>query len=376
MSSTTTIHPLIDAQKRLTRRLVEHTRFDETMQQIISHIQFPTDTKIIWVIGPTGVGKSRLAEKIVSKVLKDPIIGERFKDDPGSIPSVSFEVPCVSSNHQFAWRPFCELYLDQLKAPITTSDRKVAELPDAGKYRGPEHLVLNAIQHRRPIVTLLDEANHFANVASGKVLFEQMTRIKSFVNRTNVLHVFLGTYELAPLTRLSGQLARRSEVIHFGRYRAEAEADVKDFAKVVRGFQQSIPVAHHYNLESHVAFLHERSLGCIGTLKNWLMRALAHAFNDAREAIRHSDLEATALGIDRLTTMLDEIIQGENSMGEGTQTDLDIFLEKLGHLEPDATERDLFGQKTSRASRTRKAFEPLPRRFPVGLDENGEKKAV
>lgn len=382
MTTQTKVHPLLSSKDRIDRRVIEHTRFDDAVQRIMSHILFPTDTKIIWVIGPTGVGKSRLAERIRRLVLTEPALVERFKNDPGSIPSVSFEVPCISSNHQFAWRPFCHLYLDQLKSPLIPSERKLAELPDADQRRGPEHLVLNAIQHRRPLVTLLDEANHFASVASGKALLEQMTRIKSFVNRTNVLHVFLGTYELAPLTKLSGQLARRSDVIHFGRYRAEAPDDFKAFSKVLRSFQEVIPVTHHYNLSTRAVFLHEGSLGCVGTLKTWIIRALSHAYHKGRNAIEHGDLEATILGIDRRRTMLDEANRGEAQMMAAEQTDLDLFRAQLGHVnkvEGSAVqERDLLGQPiVPRVPQNGlKPFEPLPYRHQVGVDENLRERAV
>lgn len=376
MNTKPDMHPLLLSKDRLDRRLVEHERFDDAVKRIVSHIIFPTDTKIIWVIGPTGVGKSRLADRIRRCILAEPAIADKIKNDPGCVPSVSFEVPCNSSNHQFAWRPFCNLYLDQLKSPFVPTDRNLSALPDADPRRGPEHLVLNAIQHRRPLLTLLDEANHFANVASGKVLLEQMTRIKSFVNRTNVLHVFFGTYDLAPLTMLSGQLARRADVIHFGRYRAEVEEDIKAFVTVVRNFQEMIPVAHHYDLATRSMYLHERSLGCVGTLKTWLVRALAHAYADNRKAIQHADLEATALGIDKLSTMLDEAIIGENRMEKGGKLDLEIFRSQLGHTkgaqETNAQERDLWGQAIDgrTVAKGRKPFEPLPYRHPVGSDES------
>lgn len=376
MNTTSSMHPLLSSKDRLDRRLVEHQRFDDAVKRIVSHIIFPTDTKIIWVIGPTGVGKSRLADRIRRYILADPAIADKIKNDPGCVPSVSFEVPCNSSNHQFAWRPFFNSYLDQLKSPFIPTDRSLSALPDADPRRGPEYLVLNALQHRRPLLTLLDEANHFANVASGKVLLEQMTRIKSFVNRTNVLHVFFGTYDLAPLTMLSGQLARRADIIHFGRYRAEVEEDIKAFVTVVRNFQEMIPVAHHYDLATRAMYLHERTLGCVGTLKTWLVRALAHAYADGRKAIQHADLEATALDIHRLSTMLDEAIIGENRMMKAAKLDVEVFRGQLGHTkgaqEPNERERDLWGQAIDggTVAKGRKPFEPLPYRHPVGSDGN------
>jgi len=371
-------HALITAKDRLDRVLVEHARFDEAVQRIMSAILFPTDTKIIFVIGPTGVGKSRLLQKICSRIHN--AITSGTITGASDIPCVSLEVPCAN-NHRFSWKEFFSVYLDELKSPLRPTDKSLAALPAADIHRGLEHVVLNALRYRRPLATLLDEANHFTSVASGKVLLEQMTRLKSFTNRANVLHICFGTYELAHMTNLSGQLARRCEVIHFGRYRKEDNDDFKAFEKVVRNFQASIPVAHHFDLSANTLYLHERSIGCVGTLKTWLLRAVSHAHQKGRTAITRADLEATAHPIGQLQKMLEEAIIGESTLCETHQQDLDLFRAELGHIvapeKSSSATHDLLGYPIAPARvdspKARvQPFQQSPARRATGAGRNDE----
>lgn len=215
-----------------------------------------------------------------------------------------------------------------------------------------------------------------ALAGSGKTLLEQMTRIKSFVNRTNVLHVLFGTYELAHLTRLSGQLARRCEVVHLARYRAAGVSmeDGNAFLKIVGDFQHGLPVAHHLDLRTEFKYLHERTIGCVGILRDWLMNALGHAQRVGRTAITKADLEATARSISELRTILDEVLSGEQLLSE-RQDDFDRFLQDAGHLSTEqkpqkGMQLDLFGNGIDphygKARRKRRPFEQAPYRHPVG----------
>jgi energy-coupling factor transporter ATP-binding protein EcfA2 len=366
-------------QERLNRRLIEHTRFDEALQRIESELRFPTDTKILLVVGPTGVGKTRL-RKAVEKLIFD-LTAQKLIEDRGCVPFVSFEIACASTSYRFNWRQFYEDYMEQLEAPFTPTGAALSSLPLVDGHRGPEHAVLSALRHRRPVAALLDEANHFAVVASGKVFLEQMTRIKSFANRSGVLHICFGTYELAQMANLSGQLARRCEIIHFARYRSasESESDFAAFKKVARTFHGCVPGAVDLDLGSRAEYLHQRSIGCVGILKTWLVKALGHAMKNGRKEIKFSDLEDTAMPVDRLQRILNETIEGEASLRE-TQEEMDVFLSDLGHKEPkepDAPPQgELFGHSPAIGAipgkPARNPGEPAAKRYPSGGAFNGQ----
>ena len=85
----------------------------------------------------------------------------------------------------------------------------------------------NAIRHRRPAAVIIDEAQHLARMACGRKLSDQLDVIKSIASRTQTVQVLIGTYELLAFRNLSGQLSRRSVDLHFLRYRAEEQTDVR-----------------------------------------------------------------------------------------------------------------------------------------------------
>jgi hypothetical protein len=371
---------LLDAKEQLDRCLVEHTRFDEAKTKILRHLRFPSDKKILWVIGPSGVGKTRLAAKIASMICNDPVLKARADGDPGCIPSLQFEVPCISSNGRFAWSSFYHTYFDQLQCPLQPTAQRLPMLPTFRHKITPEDMVLQALKHRRPIVTLLDEANHFANVASGKALVEQMTRIKSFVNRSGVLHICFGTYETVSMTKLSEQLARRSDVIHFGRYLATS-GDLAAFDKVVGNFQRAIRVAHHFDLRPHLKYLHERTIGCVGSLKTWMVDALGKADEAGRKGIRLEDLEATAPDFRTLEVMLRKAMEGEDMLRASTESEKERYRYFLGHSDKapsvQGVQAELWVEPEAVATAATsggktKPFRQSPRRYPVGTGRNDQ----
>ena len=90
-------------------------------------------------------------------------------------------------------------------------------------------------------MVFVDEAQHLARIASGRRLSDQLDVIKSIANRTETVHVLLGTYELLAFRNLSAQLSRRSVDLHFQRYRADCGEDRQVFRSVLLTFQKQLP---------------------------------------------------------------------------------------------------------------------------------------
>ena len=125
-------------------------------------------------------------------------------------------------------------------------------------------------------------------------------------NRTQTAHVLYGTYDLLSFRNLNGQLSRRSIDIHFPRYHAESAEDRKAFIGVLRSFAQQLPLAELPDLANHWEFLFERSIGCIGLLKQWLARALSASLRRGQNTMSRADLEGQALGISQVDKILSE----------------------------------------------------------------------
>lgn len=172
-----------------------------------------------------------------------------------------------------------------------------------------------ALIHRKPLVFMADEAQHFGKTTSGRKLQDQFDIIKTLAETTGVLHVLIGTYELLPFRNLNGQLSRRKMEIHFRRYHIDNDKEIRAFRKVINTFQHHMPLAEMPNLIEIWDFLYERSIGCIGVLKDWLVRALDRALEEGGKlTIEH--IQKTVLSISACAKMAEEALYGELELEE------------------------------------------------------------
>jgi hypothetical protein len=182
-----------------------------------------------------------------------------------------------------------------------------------------QHAVERALAFRRPAAVLIDEAQHLAKMGSGRRLADQLDVIKSLANRTKTVHVLMGTYELLAFRNLSAQLSRRSIDIHFPRYRVANPDDGKAFRTVLRSFEQQLPLSNPPALLNEWEYLYERSIGCVGILKDWLIRTLVSASRRNADTLRRKDLEAHALSVVQCDKMLSEAEEGEARLVESAE---------------------------------------------------------
>jgi hypothetical protein len=362
-----TIQPqaaLEHAKAALGATFLDHERFEWAFKQIKGAIKYPTDTKLLCVIGPTGVGKSRLFNS-TKEFVKEYAAG---MPTPIDIPFVGFEVPVVNQ-YNFSWPTFYGTYLKELQPPLPADRSVVYEIARPSSRReNNDTLLMQALAHRRPLVTLLDEAQHLTQVSNSRHLLNHMEHIKSLANRSNILHICFGTYDLARMIRLSGQLARRTHVIHFSRYDAEKPEEAEIFGQAVKDVQKVMKIAHFTDLWSNRAYLYRHSLGCIGTFKTWVLNALQEALAMGRDTITMEDFKARELSEAKLYTMLNEISDGERSLrdeledGEHRQLQL-----KLGEIN-DEEELPKFPPSSDLTTqgRKRRVAERNPKRDPIG----------
>jgi hypothetical protein len=191
------------------------------------------------------------------------------------------------------------------------------------------YAVEQAIRYRRPVAVMIDEAQHIGKISSGRRLLDQLDVVKSFANQTKTVHVLLGTYDLLAFRNLNGQLSRRSVDVHLARYRSEDPEDRQTFINVVQSFEKELPFKEPSDLVSNWEFLYERSLGCIGILKEWLVRAVTVAYRKGDRKLTRPIVETQALCIAQCEQLHAEITDGELKLGE-RQEAVARFRRKLG----------------------------------------------
>jgi hypothetical protein len=127
--------------------------------------------------------------------------------------------------------------------------------------------------------------------------------------------VLVGTYEILTFQDLSGQLIRRSVGIHFPRY-GPGEEDRKAFQSVLYGFQRRLPVMEEPDLLQHWEYCYVRSIGCVGILRDWLVRALAASLEQGDRTVSLRHLEETALSVWQCEQIARETLAGEERLVE------------------------------------------------------------
>jgi len=270
---------------------------------------------MVFVCGPTGVGKTTLrlkAEQIITAELR-----AELESDRGRLAVVSVEAVAPESG-SFSWRDHFRRILLQMNEPLIEykQDFQAGFLmrsparpkPTTGEYR---YGVEQALRFRRPAAVMIDEAQHLARIASGRRLLDQLDVIKSIANQTQTVHVLYGTYDLLTFRNLNGQLSRRSIDVHFPRYRAESAPDRKAFMSVLNSFAQQLPIPDPPDLANNWEFLYERSIGCVGVLKQWLVRALSVALRTGDSTLSRRNLESQAPSVAQADKIVSEASEGE-----------------------------------------------------------------
>jgi energy-coupling factor transporter ATP-binding protein EcfA2 len=346
---------------------VAHPRLVEAKDSLMNAIHGAESNSLIFVFGPTGVGKTTLRTKTEQLIVSESL--DALHADPGRIPVVSVEAIAPESG-SFNWRDHYKRILHQMDEPLTDYklNREAGATP---RFMPPSravnteyrHAVEQAIRYRRPAAVMIDEAQHLGKIPSGRRLLDQLDVIKSIANQTKTVHVLFGTYELLAFRNLSAQLSRRSVDVHLPRYRAEDSEDQQAFINIVQSFDNALPFEEPSNLVAEWEFLYERSLGCVGVLKEWLVRASTVAFQIELRRLTRSVLQSQALSIAQCEQMHTEAAHGELTIREGNHA-VARLRGKLGLGSEIHARSDIIPEVRSR--KRRRPGQRLPTRDLVG----------
>lgn len=304
---------------------IAHPMLRDAYEDLRCAIRETAPGSLILVQGPAGVGKTTLLQR-TEREINEEMLAELIAD-PERVVVVRLEAVAPEAG-SFNWKDYFRRLLLALEEPMV--DRKLAAAPTATGQRSTLTVLAShyaasaklrsaaeqALHHRRPLAVLVDDAQHLAIISSGRKLLDQLNTIKSIANITRTTHVLTGTYELMALCNLSGQLSRRSIGIQLTRYRAENDEERQAFINALWTFQQHLPLNEPPDLVTDWDYFYERSIGCIGVLKDWLTRSLAVALRDGGERLTRRELERRALSVAQCAKMLAETIEGERRLTE------------------------------------------------------------
>lgn len=304
---------------------VVHRLLKQAYEEFLDAVNNPGGASLIFLFGPTGVGKTTLLAQVMRIIFEQK--QALMMQDLAYLPIAGVEARSPD-NGSFDWKSYYKSVLIALSEPFADykvrtsssrvygsgSEQKTVKMkPNLADLRADvEHI----FKQRRLIVFLVDEAQRFAKIASGRKQQDQMDAIQSMASFTETRHGLFGTYELLQLRNLSGQLSRRSIDIHFPRYKSENQEDIKDFQRVLKSFALAMPLQETPDLERQWDYFYERSIGCVGIVKDWLTQSLRKALSESSKSLQDKHLQAYAPAVSKSVRMLTEAIHGENILFE------------------------------------------------------------
>lgn len=318
---------------------VVHPHLKKAYEEFRDAVNNPGGASVIFLFGPTGVGKTTLLRQIMKVMLSEKTA--RLERDPNYLPVATAEARAPESG-SFDWKVYYQSVLTSL-TELPASDYPIpsrSKLRKSKSYQRNigsknshlstlrEQVIVN-IQHRELVVFLTDEAQRFSKLASSSRQQVQMDALQSMASMTNTLHGLFGTYELLEFRNLSGQLSRRSIDIHFPRYQADCDSDLVEFQRVLKSFGEKMTLEEAPELEIHWEFFYERSIGCVGILKDWLTQAYRKALHEEASTLSEHHWQPYAPSIAQCLQIAAEAIEGEKAF-EFESPKVSLLRQKLG----------------------------------------------
>ena len=318
---------------------VVHPHLKKAYEEFRDAVNNPGGASIIFLFGPTGVGKTTLLRQIIKVMVSEKTA--RLERDPNYLPVATAEARAPESG-SFDWKAYYQSILTSLSElpasdyPIPSRSRLKKSKSDQRNIGSSnshlstlrEQVIVN-IQHRELVVFLTDEAQRFSKLASSSRQQVQMDALQSMASMTNTLHGLFGTYELLEFRNLSGQLSRRSIDIHFPRYQADCDSDLVEFQRVLKSFGEKMTLEQTPELEIHWEFFYERSIGCVGILKDWLTQAYRKALHESASTLSEHHWQPYAPSIAQCLQIAAEAIEGEKAF-EFESPEVSLLRQKLG----------------------------------------------
>lgn len=260
--------------------MVKHARLSEIDADLCLAIEEHADSTHVLLCGPGGVGKSTVLKGVTERFTKE--------DTNRAVVPIVYLEPIPSDSGPYVRLDYYRQIVNALKghilvkevyvnvAPLVTAPKSARVRADSTEWLDMREAAEQALIRAHVKAVLLDEGHRLMQGGGRYTTDEQLEWLKSLTNRTNVLHVLAGPYELFRFRNTRGQLARRGRDLHFARYHVERLDERKEFVAAVKYLLEPVPLEVDLNaLLRRWRWFAEGSVGCIGNLKTWLVDAVA-----------------------------------------------------------------------------------------------------
>ena len=352
--------PIADRIKYFDSCKIQHAMLEDVSKKMEQALHSHASPKIILIAGPTGVGKTTLASTLHNRIFDQ--YADQMERERDFVPIL--KVNAIAPNGaSFNWKDFYIRVLGVADEPLIErkvhTRRQLSFFPDdrqdsIHQKEATDVLrrsVENCLRKRRTKYLIIDEAHHVLMVNNPQRLEFQFEALKSLANETQATIILVGTYRLLDIRDQSGQLVRRSEIIHFPRYDHHQKEDQIGFVQALDTLAGRLPLDEFPDLQANAEHFYHRTVGCVGILKEWLSRAYARHLETNNKKFNWEFIEKFALSVKALETIAGEALLGEEKLRDNPVADLINLLNS--------------GQLPTTSKRTKKSNTAVGKRSPV-----------
>jgi hypothetical protein len=306
---------------------ISHTMLADVAKELKRAIVEPAGFSYVLLFGPSGVGKTTLISQMertynTSPRISDPrssylpvplLLLEARPPDGATFNRTEYYKSALRQLGELTYKRETVVNIDEEHTWGHKPDRgKGAKFHDSAELR---HVYEAALQRRGVRTVVIDEAQHMLKLASGIKLIDQLDWVKSMTNTTGVLHILTGIYELLAMRRLNGQTARRGLELHFPRYHYQHQPDQLAFQSTLVTLLSQVPLEVNIDgLAQYWPYFYERSIGCVGVLKDWLVRAVHATLAEEECKLVFERIQECALPLAQCESMALDATSGEQEL--------------------------------------------------------------
>ncbi|MGF6241865.1 MULTISPECIES: ATP-binding protein [Paraburkholderia] len=233
-----------------------------------------TDTGIITLFGPTGGGKTALAETVGSRM---------NSTEAGHRPYIYVRAPAFGAA-KVSWGGFFRKILEAGQEPMIDAkrswgvrDNRLIGSSSRADLPALQNAVCQMLKNRDTRLLVVDEILHILRYGDHDKALDSVKDLSDAVS-TQIL--LIGPYDLFGMVTNYDQVVRRGEMVYLGRYRNDRpdkvrnKSDVDEYKNIIRKLMERWPLELVPRFELVASDLLTATLGIVGLLKEFLTRCL------------------------------------------------------------------------------------------------------
>ena len=306
---------------------VRHPRLVEMEQVLLQAIFGHRSYTLLDLYGASGVGKSTVMEHVAhlvrdaspSPAVVPVVIVQASPEDVGSSARLDYYQQILAQLQQHP------AVRDRTKhLPLYVNPGKKSSDPAEWlEMRNAAEYALALLQVK---VVFVDEAQHLVAADSRSRPTAQLDWLKTLANRTNVLHVLVGNFDLYECCHLNSQAVRRMRDQHFPRYHLDNQKECEEFVGALKSLLESVPLTVDIpEFLTHWRWFGEWSVGCVGVLGDWIVETVDALWSAGETILTTEALTKHALQHDQRARLEMEARTGEHRVARAkAQSELEL----------------------------------------------------